>query len=167
MAAALLQQLQQQNPALLQNLVGQHCFVNSAPNPQVNNTSRVPNAQQFKSNGDNAVKCTAVPQSPSVQKLHLGGIPAPPLPHNAIHRKNTNETPSLVSTTHRRSTLSNSENGWPTTSSSNGDQEPDCENKENGGQDPPVWVMRYVSYWLFQSNSFQRYISKTNGKRSK
>jgi hypothetical protein len=28
-------------------------------------------------------------------------------------------------------------------------------------------VMRYVSYWLFQSNSFQRYISKTNGKRSK
>lgn len=91
MAAALLQQLQQQNPALLQNLVSQQQFANSTSQPSTNNTTnRVNNAQYF--NAENAVKCTAVPQSPPAQKPpQIGSIPAPPMPHNSIHRKNTSE----------------------------------------------------------------------------
>jgi hypothetical protein len=73
MAAALLQQLQQQNPSLLQNIVGQHHFANST-SPQING-----NKQPFV---DNAVKSTAVPPAT---------IPAPPAPHNAINRRNTGE----------------------------------------------------------------------------
>lgn len=92
MAAALFQQLQQQNPALLQNLVGQHQFANSLnqPVPQPTNTNNRVNVQRFN-NGENAVKCTAVPQSPPAQKPSIAGIPAPPVPHNAINRKNTSD----------------------------------------------------------------------------
>jgi hypothetical protein len=141
LAAALLQQLQQQNPALLQNLVGQHHFANSTSQPTTNNgtnqnVNNQINAHRFNGNAENAVKCTAVPQSPPAQKTSIASIPAPPTAHNAIHRKHIGDGQTSTSTQRRPTT----ENGWPTTSNatSNGDQEPGCENKENGD----VWVMR-------------------------
>ncbi|KAI6179531.1 Protein lin-10 [Aphelenchoides besseyi] len=127
-AAVLLQQLQQQNPALLQNLIGQHHFAN-APAMNGDPTSTEPTF----GNGDNAVKNTS-----TVVPVAASSIPAPPAPQNLINRRADVNVPS----TSKRPSASHSENGWPlTTTSDSLDQQPQNENKENGSQEP-VWVMR-------------------------
>ncbi|KAI6222022.1 Protein lin-10 [Aphelenchoides besseyi] len=127
-AAVLLQQLQQQNPALLQNLIGQHHFAN-APALNGDHTSTEPSF----GNGDNAVKNTS-----TIVPVAASSIPAPPAPQNLINRRGDANVPS----TSKRPSASHSENGWLlTTTSDSLDQQPQNENKENGSQEP-VWVMR-------------------------